>query len=131
MTRKNDELHNPPYPELGSALAKHRKLARDGLATLSASERHDYGAAVEKAIRAKQRSELQRELPTHRVSCASGTDHNTGEAIHKAILAQHRARTQAWPAQIRKARTDAQWREMYAQAMQEKRNQSIAIKQAA
>jgi hypothetical protein len=128
MAKRIDDGGGPSYPELGTGVAKYRKLIREGLAALSKAERQAYGDAIEKAIRAKQRSELQRELPTHRVSCASGTDHNTGEAIHKAILAQHRARTQAWPGQIRRARTDAEWREMYEQAMSEKNSQPIISK---
>lgn len=111
----------PAYPDLGAGVAKYRRLARHGLADLTREERHAYGEAVERAVRAKQRSELQRELPSFKPNCASGTAHNTGDAIHKAVQAQHRARTLAWPSQIRRARTRWEWEEMYERAMSEKR----------
>jgi hypothetical protein len=49
----------PSYDVTSARLSKYRWLARDGLATLTKEERHAYGKAVEQAILAKQRSELQ------------------------------------------------------------------------
>jgi hypothetical protein len=111
----------PVYPDL-PAVKKHRALARDGLSALSHEQRQAYGLAVETAIRAKQRSELQRELPEHRCHCASGTNHNDGAAISAAMRAKHRAALLACPSQERRARTPAMWQAMYAEAMEEKRN---------
>jgi hypothetical protein len=109
----------PLYPDLPT-VKKHRKAARDGLASLSADQRRAYGEAVEIAIRAKQRAELQRELPTHICHCASGTNHNDGAAIHKAMQAKQRAALLACPSQVRRARTAHEWEVMYAEAMADK-----------
>lgn len=113
------EPFGPSYPDLPAA-KKFRRAARDGLAALSRDERQAYGLAVETAIRAKQRAELQRELPEHRVSCASGTNHNDGEKISAAMRAKHRAALLACPSQERRARSPAVWKAMYAAAMAEK-----------
>ena len=115
----------PVYPEL-AGMAKHRKAARNGLAAMSRAERQAYGLAVETAIRAKQRAELQRELPTHNVSCASGTNHNTGAAIHKAMQAKQRAALLAAPSAERRARKPAEWRRLYDAAMADKRAREAA-----
>jgi hypothetical protein len=114
------EQFGPVYPDL-PAVNKHRKAARDGLALMSRDARQAYGLAVETAIRAKQRAELQRELPSHNVSCASGTNHNDGAAIHKAMQAKQRAALLAAPAQERRARKPAVWQAMYDAAMADKR----------
>jgi hypothetical protein len=114
---------NPEYPTLGAAVAKWRWRAREGLQSLTLAERHAYGEAVGRAILALQRSELLRGLTpaTPKCHCASGTAHNTGEAIHNAIREQQRAALLAAPSQIRRARTDVEWRQMYEAAMVEKR----------
>lgn len=88
-----EKIHvGPNYPNLGNAVQKYRRAAnREGLRVLTRFERHAYGDAVEKAIRALQKRELERcfsvaEIPI--VSCASQTNHNTGKAIHKALQQQ-------------------------------------------
>lgn len=112
----------PAYPDLGNAVAKYRRMATKAgsLSDMLPADRRAYGEAVEKAIRAKQRSELQRELPSHAPNCASGTAHNTGEAIHRAMQAKHRAALLACPSQIRRARKPWEWQSKYNEAMEEK-----------
>ena len=90
------------------------------IAAMDQAERRAYGDAVETAIRALQRSELQRELPEHRVSCASGTNHNDGRKISAAMRAKHRAALQASVAKERRDRTPEQWQAMYDEAMAQK-----------
>jgi hypothetical protein len=107
---------DPIYPALPSV-----KKYRKPLATLTRDQRRAYGEAVETAIRALQRSELQRELPEHRVNCASGTNHNDGREISKAMRAKHRAALQASVAKDRRDRTPEQWQAMYDAAMAAKR----------
>ncbi len=108
----------PDYPELGSAVAKWRRIAR--VRELTFLEREEYGAAICAAIRAKQKAELQRELPTIKPSCASGTAHTRGADILRAVAAQHRSALIASAARERKARPAHVWREMYEQATTEK-----------
>ena len=117
----------PDYPALGAAVAKWRARARDGLKALSCEERHAYGAAVERAILALQRSEVSRGLPpiNPRCGCASGTPHNTGEAIHNAVREQQSRALAAYPSYVRRHRTDAEWRQMYETAMAENRRAAI------
>ncbi len=116
------KLDTPPYPELGATVAKYRRKANlaGSVMAMDKADRHAYADAIEKVIRSKQRAALQRETPTHNVSCASRTNHNTGEAIHKAMRAKQRAALLAAPGMIRRARTDREWQDMYAQAMYEK-----------
>jgi hypothetical protein len=111
-----EEPFGPNYPALPSV----RKY-RAPLASLTREQRQAYGAAVETAIRAKQRSELQRVMPEHRCHCASGTNHNDGREISKAMRAKHRAALQASVARERRERTPAQWQAMYDAAMADKR----------
>jgi hypothetical protein len=111
------EPFGPTYPDLPS-VKKYRRMGP--IADMDKATRQAYGAAVETAIRAKQRSELQRELPEHRVNCASGTNHNDGRKISAAMRAKHRAALAACPSQIRRARTPAVWQAMYEEAMAEK-----------
>lgn len=118
--REIEAPFGPLYPALPS-VKKFRKAAKSGLNALSVEQRRAYGEAVETAIKALQRSELQRELPTHNVNCSSGTNHNTGAAIHKAMRTKHRAALAACPAQVRRARSAAEWQAMYDAAMAEKR----------
>lgn len=116
------EPFGPMYPDLGSGVAKYRRMAvgTGGLMAMDRQFRQAYGEAVEKAIRAKQRSELQRELPTHAVHCASGTNHSDGADIHEAIRRRQRAALLACPSQYRRDRPDHVWREMFVEAMAEK-----------
>jgi hypothetical protein len=120
MPRPDDPT--PIYNLNSAALAKHRRKAKEGLGTLSRTERVAYADAVESAVRASQAAQLRSHGETMpRPNCASGTTHSCGKAIHTAVAAQQRAALLAYPAQVRKARTDAQWREMYDNAMAEKR----------
>ena len=80
----------PVYDITGNGLAKHRKLARNGLGQMSRAERQAYGEAVEAAVLASQRRALAREVTLPRSGSASGTFHNDGAAIHKAVLNQQR-----------------------------------------
>lgn len=129
---KLEEPFGPLYPDLGSGVAKYRRMAvgAGGLMAMDKAMRNSYGEAVEKAIRAKQRSELQRELPSHPVHCASGTNHSDGGAIHEAIRRRQRAALLACPAQYRRDRPDHVWREMYEEAMAEKAAAATAPKPA-
>ena len=110
-----------PYYDVTSArLGKYRWLARDGLAKLTKEERRAYGEAVEQAILAKQRSELLASIGTPanpKPRCVSGTPFADGAAIHEAIKQQQRNALLAAPSQIRRRRTDAEWRHLYYQAM--------------
>jgi hypothetical protein len=110
----------PEYPTL-AGLDKHRRAARQGLDGMTREARQAYGLAVETAIRAKQRSELQRVYTSHNCNCASGTNHNSGAAIHKAMQAKQRAALLAAPSQERRARSPAKWKAMYDRAMADKR----------
>lgn len=110
----------PLYPDLGQGVARYRRLAIRGLASMLVTDRRAYGDAVLSAVRSKQRQELQRELPSHPVHCASGTNHNTGDAIIKAMQTKHRAALTAAASQERRARKPEVWKEMYAKAMKEK-----------
>lgn len=116
----------PEYNIDSAALKKFRHRARKGLATLSRDDRAAYAAAIEAAVISAQRLALKRAAPSiPRPNCASGTTHNTGEAIHNAVRAQHRAALAACPSQERRARSPAQWQEMYEVAMAEKRQREM------
>jgi hypothetical protein len=111
---------NAPYDINSAALSKYRWQARTGLAALSREERRVYGEAVERAVLARQRSELQAACAnpgTPKARCASGTYHNDGADIHEAIRQRQRNALLAAPAKIRRARTDDEWRRMYQKAM--------------
>lgn len=109
------EPFGPEYNVNGLALAKHRRMACEGVTSLSHEQRQEYGAAVERAVKAAQRAEIMRALPAaKRPNCASGSwDEFPGEAVRR----QQHAALLACPAQIRKARTPEQWQAMYAAAM--------------
>ena len=107
----------PIYPSLGATVAKYRKLD-----TPSPEQRRAHGDAVAAAIRALQKQELQRELPSFKPSCPSGTWHNNADgSVGRAVAQQQRNALLAYPAKVRKARTDCEWQAMYARAMREKR----------
>ena len=113
----------PPYNIESATLKKFRRNAKDGLATWSKWERHLYGAAVEQAVLAKQRSEFMRALPPMRAPyCASGSWVPTNRgAVGDEIRRQHRTSLLNCPAQVRRERTPEQWQKMYDEAMKEKR----------
>jgi hypothetical protein len=129
-------LIHDPYPIYdidGAMLKKYRAKARDGLALLSRQEILVYAAAVEKAVLAKQRSQLRQGLePAEpRPNCASGTTHTTGKAISAAIPEQQRNALLAYPSKVRRARTDVEWRQLYDKAMQEKKRSAQPLEEAA
>jgi hypothetical protein len=106
----------PTYPALGASVAKYRKIANP-----TAAQRRAHGDAIGAAIRALQRAELQRELPSFRPSCASGTWHNNADGkVGEAMRAKHHAALLAAPGNERCARTDMEWRDKYRAAMREK-----------
>ena len=112
-------MAGPIYPKLGWAVAKFRKIPR---ISLTPAQRDAYSATLVTAIAALQRAELQRELPSIRPHCASGTWHNNADGkISEAIRAQQRAALLAYPDKVRRARTQQEWRELYQRAMQDKR----------
>ena len=111
---------NPPYPDLGAGVAKYRRMARDGgVQQLPEAIRWAYGEAIEKAIRAMQRSELQRELPNHACGCASGCSKPDGIGDH--MRQKQRSDLLAYPGKVRRHRTSEQWQALYDAAMAEKR----------
>lgn len=119
----------PSYDVTSVALARYRWWAREGLATLTKDERRVYGEAVERAILAKQRSELLASLgkPANpKPRCASGTLFPNGADIHEATKQQQRNALRAAPSQIRRKRTDAEWRQLYEQAMAAKATAAAA-----
>lgn len=116
--------YGPAYPALGATVQKYRRKSREGIASLSREERLAYAEVIEKSILALQRSELQRELPGRTPHCASRTAYTAGRDISAAIRRQHESALLSYPSKVRKARTDDEWRRMYAQAMREKREVS-------
>jgi hypothetical protein len=119
----------PDYDLESAALKKFRRMARKGLAHLSAEDRRAYGAAVETAVLARQRAFLKSHTEAEpRPRCASGTWHTKGEEIHAAILRQQRAALAAAPGVERRARTPQEWKAKYEAAMAEKRNPTPAPK---
>ena len=114
--------HGPVYNIDSATLSKFRFAARDGLKSIPWEDRQAYAEAVERAVLAKQRSQLKGYAePNSQPRCASRTWHTTGESIGKAIQAQHTAATQAYPSRQRRARTPKQWQVMYDEAMALKR----------
>jgi hypothetical protein len=109
----------PQYPNLGAGVAKLRKRAADICIVHRGVARREHGLAVLEAVRKLNYRSLQRELPTHNVNCASGTNHNDGAEILKAL------RLKAWnncnPDTIRAARSIESLQCAYDVAMMEKR----------
>jgi hypothetical protein len=108
----DEGTNTPKYPNLGATVAKHRRLN-----DTSYDGQKAYGQAVNAAIRALQRSALNRELPSHQSPCASGTWHSEGKDILKAIRAQHRSATQAAANGPTFDRTEDQLRHDYYRAL--------------
>jgi hypothetical protein len=79
---------------------------------------------VHAAILSKQRSALSRVTSDPRPNCASGTLHTEGRKIAEAIRRQHVGALRSYVAKVRRCRTPQQWREMYREAMAEKREAS-------
>lgn len=76
--------------------------------------REIYGEAVEKAIRAKQRQDLQD-------FCTRAVAHSRAEPVGKARLAVLNRRLLAYPAFVRRNRKRHEWQELYEESMAEKR----------
>ncbi|MBO0716107.1 MAG: hypothetical protein J2P55_02070 [Rhizobiales bacterium] len=121
--RQIEEPFGPAYNVDSAALRKFRAKARRGAPYDPA-----YAEAVERAVLARQRIEAGIGLPAvnPKCHCASGTAHNDGREIHKAVQRQQAAALEAYPAQIRRARTPQQWRTMYAEAMADKAKRRAA-----
>jgi len=113
--------HGPEYNVASPALAKHRRLAREGLAAMTREQVVAYANAVEAAVLAAQRREAMRAcVPRQRCGCASGTWHSDGADIHEAVRQQQRRALAACGSQERRARSDVEWQSMYEAAMQDK-----------
>jgi hypothetical protein len=113
------EDQGPLYPDMGLAVAKYRKIPK---AKLTAEQRDAYSAAIVAKIKSLQRSELIGDLtPTSpKCVCASGTTFSRGEDIHRAVREQQKRALLAYPAKVRKARTNWEWEDMYKKAMEKK-----------
>lgn len=98
----------PQYPDLGPGVAKFRRMASGGIAAMDPADRRAYGEAVERAIKAKQRSELQR---------AGAAPPPLIKDVGAHIRAKQCAALAACPGQERRARTPDQWQAMYDEAM--------------
>lgn len=124
------EPFGPSYPALPS-VAKYRRhaLAAGSLAACDKHVRHEYGAAVESAIRALQRLELRREVASIPANCASGTWYSAGADIHKAVRAKQAAKLAAAAGQIRRKRLPCEWESLYAEAMKAKHDSRDANRQ--
>lgn len=109
------------YPELGPSVAKYRRIAAGvgSVAAMSREDRHAYGAAIEKRIRALQIQELHAGRPAVPDTAA---DRDVGATLR----AQHRARLTASIGKERRERKPEKWKEMYEAAMEEKRKREAA-----
>jgi hypothetical protein len=99
MAKKHDDIGNPPYPNLGAAVEKHRRLAKSRELTLA--EKKAYGRAVLEAVNALNAPKPAERI-AHKYVCASGTGHNDGASILAAVNAQNRARVgrEVWSHEI-------------------------------
>jgi hypothetical protein len=130
-----DCTKGPAYYQLGSGVAKFRKIPRD---RLTDAQRVAYSTALVEAVRSKQRQALQRELPTIAPSCASRTWHNghidtsgrvvPSDKIGPAIRAQQRAELAAYPDKVRRERTPEKWEALYKAAMGDRYAQTTYAK---
>jgi hypothetical protein len=106
----------PEYPNLGTSVEKFRRLASRGVSRMAIKDRRDYGAAVERAILAKQREER-----FHGYGAINRDPANSrSEPIGEARVARMRANLISHPSCVRRARHPAVWQEMYETAMREK-----------
>jgi hypothetical protein len=110
----------PVYPDMGAKVKKWRELSRHR--PLTAEESQAYSDELHARLKSIQRAEWQVGLlPMNpRPRCASRSWAQTGEEIEKAMREQHRAMVLRWPGEIRRARTDLEWEQMYIKAMKEK-----------
>lgn len=117
--------YGPEYRSLGTGVQRYRRMARaaGSVATMDAELRREYGAVVCAAILKQQRSELQRELPSHNVDCPSGTNHNDGAKIIKAVRNRMRGQLLRCPSRIA-GLDDDKVKELYEEAMKAKRERA-------
>jgi hypothetical protein len=120
---KIEESDTAAYPALGVTVAKLRKRAADICIVHRAVARREHGLAVLEAIRKLNYQALKRELPSHNVDCASGTNHNDGAAILKALRVQHRNHCN--PDTIRTKRSIEAIESAYEAAMADKRKRLV------
>jgi hypothetical protein len=113
--RINEGTNTPLYPNLGPAVAKHRRLNDE-----TPEGRKAYGQAVLKAINSLNRGKLRQGFNPSS-PCASGTWHSEGKDILKAIRAQHRTATQAAANGPTFERTEDELERDYYRAMLESR----------
>ena len=106
------EPFGPIYPDLGSGVAKFRK--RGPVAKMPKAMRREYGEAVEKAIRAKQRAQL-------RSWCGKDQANVHEDVVGEARLQRMRAALQASVGKERREREADVWKSMYEEAMKQKR----------
>ena len=115
------EQFGPLYNVASPVLAKHRQIARGGIAAMTWEQRQAYADAVEAAVLAAQRREAMRAcVPGKRCGCASGTWYSDGADIHEAVREQQRRALAACASAERRARSDVEWQTMYEAAMQDK-----------
>ena len=115
------EQFGPLYNVVAPSLAKHRRLASNGLQSMTWEQRCAYGEAVERAILTMQRRECLRALPAEqRPNCASRSWANKPGEVGAAIREQHHRALAACASAERRARSDAEWASMYEEAMQDK-----------
>jgi hypothetical protein len=112
------EPFGPTYPAIPGA-TKFRKIPRD---QLTADQRREYSALIVGKILSLQRADATRTLPAVKPRCASGTWANNADGAVGAAVREQQARALAnCPDAIRRARTPAQWQELYEEAMRAKR----------
>ncbi len=105
------EPFGPEYNVASPALAKHRRLARNGLQAMTYEQRQAYGAAVERAVLAAQRREL--------LGANAEPECRPVGDISAAIRAQQSRALLSCPGKVRRARTPHEWETMYREAMPE------------
>jgi hypothetical protein len=111
-------MEYPPYPHL-PGLTKYRRLARNGLATLSRDEVKAYGQAVLDAI--LKLNTAPPRVYTPPCKCASGTRFPDGASILKAVAEQNRHRAIA----EKDTRTDDDILDQYNEAMRAKQQSML------
>jgi len=102
------------------SLAKYRRMAESagGVMQMDRTLRQQYGAAVEKAIRALQRKELLGKIREGATPlCASGSFANTAEGIETAVRARIASRLAAAARHDREGRSDEVVQMLYNEAM--------------
>jgi len=102
----------PQYPDLGTGVAKFRRMASGGIADMDPALRRSYGEAVETAIKSKQRSELIR---------AGTPPPPIVKDVGASLRAKQRNALLAYPGAARRAREPDEWQKLYDEAMNAKK----------